>query len=131
VILVDSSVWIDYFNGVDAPHTDRLDDLLLTRERVIAADLIVCEVLQGFASEKDFRAAARVFGNLPCLELGGEDAVLDAAGNHRKLRARGITVRSTIDTLIASFCIRHRIPLLHHDRDFDAYEQHLGLRVVR
>jgi predicted nucleic acid-binding protein len=131
MILVDSSVWIDYFNGVDAAHTSRLDALLLTRERVISADLIVCEVLQGFASEKDFRAAARVFGNLSCYELGGEDAAVEAAGNYRKLRARGATVRSTVDTLIASFCIRHRIPLLHHDRDFDPYERHLGLRVVR
>lgn len=131
MILVDSSVWIDYFNGVEAAHTDRLDTLLAVREPVISADLIVCEVLQGFTAEKDFRAASRVFGNLPCYELGGEDAAIEAAINYRKPRARGATVRSTIDTLIASFCLRHRIPLLHNDRDFDAYERHLGLTVAR
>jgi len=130
MILVDSSVWIDYFNGVDARHTRRLDALMAAGEPIVAADLIVCEVLQGFAAERDFRAALRVFENIPCYELGGEDAAIQAATNYRKLRARGVTVRNTIDSLIASFCIRHRVPLLHHDRDFGPFEKHLGLEAV-
>jgi predicted nucleic acid-binding protein len=130
MILADSSVWIDYFNGVEARHTNRLNSLMAADERVVTADLIVCEVLQGFAAERDFRAGLRVFEGIPCYELGGEEAAIEAAANYRKLRSRGTTVRNTIDGLIASFCIRHRVPLLHHDRDFEPFERHLGLKVV-
>jgi len=126
VILVDSSVWIDYFRGLATPRTDRLD-LLLGREQLAVGDLILAEVLQGFTSDRDFDQGLRLLGSLTLIEIGGRDIAVQTARNFRALRARGITVRKTIDTLIATRCIMDGIPLLYSDRDFDPFVTHLGL----
>ncbi|VTU25819.1 type II toxin-antitoxin system VapC family toxin [Variovorax sp. RA8] len=127
MILVDSSVWIDYFRGTDSVSADRLDQLLQT-EPVAIGDLILAEVLQGFSSERDFTEARKLLTALEVVTLRGEAFAIDAAGNQRRLRALGFTVRKTIDTLIATWCIENDGTLLHDDRDFDAFEKHLGLR---
>jgi predicted nucleic acid-binding protein len=127
VILVDSSVWIDYFRGTKSGAADRLDQLLQT-EPVAIGDLILAEVLQGFTSERDFAEARKLLTALEVVSLGGEALAIEAARNHRRLRALGFTVRKTIDTLIATWCIQNEGVLLHNDRDFDAFETHLGLR---
>lgn len=127
MILVDSSVWIDYFRGTDSVSADRLDQLLQT-EPVAIGDLILAEVLQGFSSERDFTEARKLLTALEVVTLGGQALAIEAARNHRRLRALGLTVRKTIDTLIATWCIENDGTLLHNDRDFDAFEKHLGLR---
>jgi hypothetical protein len=127
VILVDASVWIDYFRGVATPQTDRLD-ALLGAEPLLTGDLILAEVLQGFAAERDFRQATRLMTALEVVDLAGQDIAIRAARNFRTLRALGVTVRKTIDTLIATRCIESRWQLLYSDRDFDPFVEHLGLR---
>ena len=127
MILVDASVWIDYFRGRPSPQTDRLDRLLGT-EPLLVGDLILTEVLQGFADEADFKVARRLLGAFELVELGGRARCLEAAQHYRILRAKGVTVRKTIDTLIATYCLHHGHALLHSDRDFDAFTRHLGLR---
>ncbi len=126
MILVDSSVWIDYFRGTATPQTDRLDSLL-GAELIAIGDLILTEVLQGFDSERDFSLAARLLTSLFIVDLAGRDIALQAAKNFRALRARGVTVRKTIDAIIATRCIESRLPLLYSDRDFDPFVEHLGL----
>lgn len=123
---IDSSVWIDYFRGTVSPQTDHLD-ALLGREPVVVGDLVLAEVLQGFTSERDFNQALRLFGSLDVIEVAGRDAAILAARNFRRLRELGVTVRKTIDTLIATRCIEDGLPLLYSDRDFDPFVQHLGL----
>lgn len=127
MILVDSSVWIDYFRGTPTPGTDRLDALLGT-EPLVTGDLILAEVLQGFGSDHDFNQGKKLLTSLPVVELVGEDIAIQAARNFRILRARGITIRKTIDTLIATSCIEKGLALLYSDRDFDPFVDHLGLR---
>lgn len=127
MILVDSSVWIDFFRGVSTPQTDRLDALLGT-EPLAVGDLILAEVLQGFRSERDFNRARKLLTTLDVVTLGGQDIALQAAKNFRALRAQGVTVRKTIDTVIATRCIEDDLPLLYSDRDFDPFVAHLGLR---
>ena len=129
MILVDSSVWIDYFRGNTTPHANRLDELLGS-EPLAIGDLILTEVLQGFGSDREFNAARKVLLALDMVVLGGPDVAVEAAKNFRKLRSLGVTVRKTIDTVIATRCIVSGHTLLHSDRDFDAFEQHLGLRCV-
>lgn len=129
MILVDSSVWIDYFRGTSTPQTDRLD-AILGDEPVVMGDLILAEVLQGFVTDREFNAARKLLTALDVVALGGETVAIEAAKNHRKLRALGVTVRKTIDTLIATHCILNGYALLHSDRDFDAFEKYLGLRCV-
>ncbi len=126
MILVDSSVWIDYFRGAATPQTDRLDQLL-SSELLLIGDLILTEVLQGFASERDFNQARSLLAALPVVPLVGGEVALRAARNYRQLRAQGVTVRKTIDTLIATSCIEHGYALLYSDRDFDPFVEHLGL----
>ena len=126
MILVDSSVWIDYFRGAATPQTDRLDQLL-SSELLLIGDLILTEVLQGFASEPDFNQARSLLAALPVVPLVGGEVALRAARNYRQLRAQGVTVRKTIDTLIATSCIEHGYALLYSDRDFDPFVEHLGL----
>jgi predicted nucleic acid-binding protein len=126
VILVDSSVWIDYFRGVSSPQTDRLD-ALLGREPVAIGDLMLAEVLQGFTRDRDFEQALTMLGALDVIEIGGREVAIQAARNYRALRARGITVRKTIDTLIATRCIMDGVPLLYSDRDFEGF---VGLGLV-
>lgn len=125
MILVDSSVWIDYFRGVSSPQTDRLD-ALLGREPVAIGDLMLAEVLQGFTKDRDFEQALTMLGALDVIEIGGPEVAIQAARNYRALRARGITVRKTIDTLIATRCIMDGVPLLYSDRDFEGFVD-LGL----
>lgn len=127
MILVDSSVWIDFFRGVATPQTDRLDALLGT-EPLAVGDLILAEVLQGFRSERDFNQARKLLTALDVVTLGGQGIALQAAKNFRALRAQGVTVRKTIDTVIATRCIEDDLPLLYSDRDFDPFVTHLGLR---
>ncbi len=128
MIVVDSSVWIDYFNGRPTAQADALDRL--GQERLVIGDLIMAEVLQGFAAESDFRWAEGVFAALEFRRMLGREIAIAAARNHRALRARGVTPRNTIDTIIATFCIAGGHDLLHRDRDFDPFERHLGLRVL-
>ncbi|PXW94923.1 hypothetical protein C7444_1115 [Sphaerotilus hippei] len=127
MILVDSSVWIDYFRGVVSPQTQRLD-ALLGHEPLGVGDLILVEVLQGFNADRDFNQARKLLSSLEVIELGGQQMAIQAARNFRTLRASGITVRKTIDTLIATACIEKDLPLLYSDRDFDPFVEHLGLR---
>jgi hypothetical protein len=125
VILVDSSVWIDYFNGRHTPHTDRLDDLL-GGEELLTGDLIVAEVLQGFRHDRDFVRARGALDRLAYAEMLGRDLALASAQNYRLLRQRGITIRKTIDVMIATFCIRRGHLLLHGDRDLDPWPSTSG-----
>ncbi|KGM38615.1 twitching motility protein PilT [Aquabacterium sp. NJ1] len=127
MIVVDSSVWIDFFRGVTTPQTERLD-VLLGGEPLAVGDLILAEVLQGFGSEKDFNKARRLLTALDVITLGGEEIALQAARNYRALRAHGVTIRKTIDTIIATRCIEDDFALLYSDRDFDPFVEHLGLR---
>jgi len=129
VILVDSSVWIDYFRGNATAQANKLDELLGS-EPLAIGDLILTEVLQGFGSDHEFNAARKVLLALDMVVVGGPDVAVEAAKNYRKLRSLGVTVRKTIDTVIATRCIVSGHTLLHSDRDFDAFEQHLGLRCV-
>ena len=129
MILVDSSVWVDYFRGTITAQTDQLDRLL-GREPLAIGDLILAEVLQGFDSDRDFKAAQRLLTTLQIVEIGGREIAIQAARNYRLLRGHGVTVRKTIDTMIATRCIESGFDLLHSDRDFDAFAAYLGLRVV-
>ena len=129
MVLVDSSVWVDYFNGVETRETSRLDSIL-GAEPVAIGDLILLEVLQGFRSDTDYKAASGMLANLTIYNLLGRQLALKAAQNYRNLRARGITVRKTADTVIATFCIASGIPLLHSDRDFEPFVEHLGLQTA-
>ncbi len=126
MILVDSSVWIDYFRGIPTPQCERLDALLGT-EPLAIGDLILVEVLQGFTNDKDFNQAKKLLTALVVVDLGGRDIAIQAAKNFRILRALGVTVRKTIDTVIATRCIESGFTLLHADRDFDPFVTHLGL----
>jgi hypothetical protein len=125
--LVDSSVWVDYFNGRVTRETDHLDSLL-GREPVAIGDLILAEVLQGFRSDADFAAAKELMAALTVYELLGATLAFKVADNYRALRKKGITVRKTADTIIATFCIERGIPLLYSDRDFGPFVKHLGLK---
>lgn len=129
MILVDSSVWIDYFRGSITTQTEKLDRLLGS-EPLAIGDLILTEVLQGFVDERDFNRVRKMLTALTLVELGGQGVAIQAARNFRALRNLGITVRKTIDTLIATRCIESGYDLLHSDRDFDPFAHHLGLRVV-
>jgi predicted nucleic acid-binding protein len=126
LILVDSSVWIDYFRGVDTAQVERLD-AALGSEPVAIGDLMLAEVLQGFVSERDFNRALNLLGALDRIDIAGPEIAVQAARNFRVLRARGITVRKTIDVLIATRCIEDNLPLLYSDRDFDPFVEHLNL----
>jgi predicted nucleic acid-binding protein len=130
MVLVDTSVWVDYFNGLETPRTERLDQLVGSG-RLLTGDLILAELLQGFAKDADYRIARRLLLDLPCAELVGRDNALRAADYSRRLRKRGVTVRKTIDVLIGTYCIQNGHELLHADRDFDSMQRHLGLRVLQ
>lgn len=129
MILVDSSVWIDYFRGTVNAQTTKLDELL-GHEVLAVGDLILTEVLQGFDNERDFREVRRILTSLTIVELGGLEVAIQSAKNYRALRKLGVTVRKTIDSVIATRCIEDGHHLLHNDRDFDPFTEHLGLRVV-
>ena len=129
MILVDSSVWIDYFNGRGTPRTDRLDKLL-GMEPLAIGDLILTEVLQGFTADADYRQARQLLTSQTVFDMLGTELALKSADNYRTLRQRGITVRKTIDTFIATFCIERQHTLLFEDRDFLPFVEHLGLVAV-
>lgn len=130
MIVADTSAWIDYVRGIDAPHTNALDYELL-HSRIITGDLIITEFLQGFRQEKDFKAAKRIMDSLEYHDFVGREIALRAAMNFRKLRTNGITIRKTIAVIIATFCIENGYELIHNDRDFDPMEKVLGLLVKR
>lgn len=132
MILIDASVWIDFFNGSDTPEAGQLADLLNDGAAPIGmADLTLFEVLRGFRHPQDFLAARHALACLPVISIGGEANALAAAEHYRALRAQGVTINSPVDVLLASFCIEHGHALLHSDRDFDALEAQRGLRVWR
>jgi hypothetical protein len=127
MIFVDSSVWIAYFNGVDSKPT-RLLDTALGTTRIVVGDLVLTEVLQGFRADRDFRQARTLMLHLDVRSVLSPALALRAAEHYRFLRRQGTTVRKTIDTVIATYCIEEDLPLLHDDKDFLPFEQHLGLR---
>ena len=127
--VVDSSVWIAYFNGAVMRETDLLDELLGV-EPIVIGDLILAEVLQGFRSDQDVLAARTAFDTLHFQPMVGRDIALASARNYRRLRGRGVTVRKTIDMLIATFCMENRHRLLHADRDFATIAEHLSLATL-
>jgi len=129
LILVDSSVWIDYFRGHTTQETERLETLL-GKSVLMTGDLILAEVLQGFRDEEEVEQAKSVLTMLKVETLGGEDIAVKAAMNYRALRAQGVTVRKTIDCLIATWCIESGYLLLYSDRDFDPFCKYLGLKAV-
>ena len=130
MIVVDTSVWIDYVNGIDSEQTELLHDAL-EHTRIITGDLIITEFLQGFRSAKDVVKGRQLMDALEYHDFVGRKLAIKAAEHYRTLRKNGITVRKTIDVLIATFCITHGYALLHNDRDFDAMEEILGLLVLR
>jgi len=129
MILVDSSVWINYFNGTITWQTEILDEMLL-QIPIFTGDLIVTEVLQGFKKDKDYKKAKETLSILDCKQMGGYDLAIKSADNYRRLRKKGITVRKTIDVIIGTFCINENIPLLHDDRDFEPMVAHLSLKSI-
>ncbi len=128
MILVDSSVWIDYFNGKRSWQTDLLDNYL-SDVPIIMGDLILTEVLQGFKSDKEFKTAKSFLSLLPFRQMGGYNVAIQSAQNYRRLRKAGITVRKTIDVIIATFCIIDGLTLLHDDRDFNPIASHFPLKM--
>ena len=129
MLVVDTSVWIDYFNGVENSQTDFLH-LALENTPILIGDLILAEVLQGFRHDRDFEKVRRTLGKFMQASMVNSVLAVQSARNYRFLRQKGITVRKTIDSLIATFCIENDHQLLHNDSDFDGYEKHLGLQVV-
>ena len=126
MIVVDSSVWIDYFSGAYTPQTEKLENILGTKP-VAIGDLILTEVLQGFRHDKDYKAARKLFEDVEIFEMLGIQMAIKSADNFRALRKKGITVRKTADVIIATFCIEQKLPLLFSDKDFSPFVKHLGL----
>ena len=129
MLVVDTSVWVDYFNGVENPQTDFLHTVL-DKTPILIGDLILTEVLQGFRNDPDFEKVRRTLGRFTQANIVDTALAVQSARNYRVLRQKGITVRKTIDSLIATYCIENEHELLHNDSDFDGYEKHLGLRVI-
>ena len=129
MILVDSSVWIDYFKGIETQETNLLDTAL-SNDSVAIGDLILLEILQGFRSDKDYETAKEHLQALPQFSMLSPEIAINAAENYRVLRKRGITIRKTADVIIATFCINKSIPLLFADKDFIPFTKHLKLQSV-
>jgi len=127
VIFVDSSVWIDYFNGNITQETNKLDSILGSSP-VCIGDIVLTEVLQGFRNDKDFNTAKEFLSSLIIVNVLDTSTALKSANNFRTLRKKGITIRKTIDVIIATFCIDNNIPLLYSDRDFIPFQEHLNLK---
>ena len=127
MILVDSSVWINYFNGIPTWQTDLLDNYL-SNVPVVIGDLILAEVLQGFRSDKDYETAKKFLSTLQFRQIGGYNVAIQSAQYYRLLRKAGVTVRKTIDIIIATFCIMEGLTLLHDDHDFDPMVSHFSLK---
>lgn len=129
MVLVDSSVWINYFNGKNSWQTEILDQML-SQIPLFTGDLILTEVLQGVRKDNEYNKAKEVMGILSCKQMGGYEIAIESAENYRKLRKKGITVRKTIDVIIGTFCINNNIPLLHDDKDFEPMMKYLGLKSI-
>lgn len=129
MILVDTSVWIDYFNGKHTLQTDTLDSAL-EEGTVAIGDLIFLEILQGFRNDRDFRKAKTTLERLDLYELLGHTMALRSAENYRALRKKGVTIRKTNDVVIGTFCIENKLPLLFSDKDFIPFVDYLGLLAV-
>lgn len=130
MIFLDSTVLIDYFNGNNAWQVEVLDSIL-GKELVVIGDYVLTEVLQGFRSDKEFQEAQITLLSFPCYDIGGKAIAIRSAENYRYLRKKGITVRKTIDVMVATFCIENNLILLHNDKDFDPFEKHLSLKVYQ
>ena len=130
MVLVDSSVWIDYFStDRSTPQTEHLEQLVSTTP-IVVGDLILAEVLQGFRNDNDYKTARSLLENFEMATISSVEIAIKSADNYRLLRKKGLTVRKTIDCLIATYCIENKISLLHSDRDFDAFVKHLGLKLA-
>jgi predicted nucleic acid-binding protein len=129
MIIVDTTVWIDYLGGTANLHTDWLDREL-NQQRLGLTDLILCEILQGIREDSTFTRVRRHMSKFEVFDTGGTELAVASAQNYRSLRTRGCTIRKTIDCLIATFCLTAGHLLLHRDHDFDPFEKHLGLRVL-
>jgi len=129
MVIVDTSVWVDYLNGVPNAETTWLR-VQINRQVIGLTDLVLCEVLQGLRDDAAVGPTRQALAGCVVYRSGGEDLAVASALNYRRLRAAGITIRKTIDCLIATFCIENDHALLHRDRDFDAFEKRLGLKVV-
>ena len=129
MLVVDTSVWVDYFNGVENPPTNFLHNAL-DATPILIGDLILTEVLQGFRHDPDFEKVRRMLAKFTQANMVDIRLAVQSARNYRFLRQNGITIRKTIDSLIATYCIENEHELLHNDNDFDGYEKHLGLRVI-
>ena len=128
MVLVDTSIWVDYFRGVYSPQTDRLNELF-NEERIAIGDLIIVELMQGFKTRSQVAAARQIVSRLEYVDLAGRNIAFKAADNYRFLRDKGITIRKTIDIIIGTFCIENHFELLHNDRDFEPMADYLGLMV--
>ena len=129
MILVDTSVWIDYFSGQKTWQTDLLENLL-SDVPIIMGNLILTEILQGFRSDNDYKTAKSFLSDLPFHQMGGYQVAVQSAQNYRTLRKKGVTVRKTIDVIIGTYCILEDLTLLHDDRDFDPMVSHLALKIL-
>ena len=130
MIFLDSTVLIDYFNGNNTWQVEALHSIL-GKELVVIGDYVLTEVLQGFISDKEFQAAKRTLLLIPCYNIGGKEIAIKSAENYRYLRKKGITVKKTIDIMIATFCIENKFTLLHNDKDFKPFEKYLNLKVFK
>ena len=130
MIFLDSTVLIDYFNGKTNWQVEALESILGT-ELVIVGDYVLTEVLQGFRRDKEFQKAKTILLSFPCFDIGGKEIAIQSAKNFRYLRKKGVTVRKTIDVIIATFCIENKFTLLHNDRDFAPFEKYLKLQVYK
>lgn len=127
--IVDTTVWVDYFNNVVNPHTEWMARNLYSNQ-IALTDLIVCEILQGIRGENRFEQVSVSLCGLPIVAAHGAELAVASARNYRELRRQGITVRKFVDIWTATTCIERGHSLLHHDRDYDGFEKHLGLRVI-
>lgn len=130
MIFLDSTVLIDYFNGKNIWQVEALDSIL-GKELVVIGDYVLTEVLQGFKNDKDFHKAKAILLTFPCFDIGGKEMAIQSANNYRLLRKKGVTVRKTIDIMIATFCIENNLTLLHNDKDFDPCEKYLNLKIYK
>lgn len=129
MVIVDTTIWVDYFQGIRSPETEWLD-AEVDRQRMGLTDTTLCEVLQGVRDDTLAREVEKALAKFELFDTGGRTLAREAARNYRHLRSRGYTVRKTIDCLIATFCLREQHSLLHRDRDFDAFERFFDLSVV-
>jgi len=128
-VIVDTTVWIDYLRGLDTPQTTWLDEAM-SRQRLGITDLILCEILQGIRDQKTYARVRDAMMKYQVFNTGGAGLAIATANNYRNLRSKGVTIRTTIDCLIATFCIENKHTLLHNDRDYDPFEKRLGLKVI-